>query len=277
MRGDVLHRALPALCRVCGPSDQKTTSSQIAFITKAGQLRSTLTDRVTVGCTMFKEQHCLKCAGAIGVYALSAPAWAQDWSGAYYGGGLGFGAGTFEQGVVALDQVGASVDVSGLIYGGHVGINYQSGALVFGVDAGLSNGPTGATEQGTVGPDYSCISGECFVDINMLGTLRGRVGYVTDIRTMVYGAAGFAIADVEGGIRNSGQEGGSTASGVTYAVGVERITSPFSTVFAEVGYYDLGTLAFGTNEDINPPPVTVDDFTGVGDFVTIRAGINFKF
>ena len=226
---------------------------------------------------MFKEQHCLKCAVAIGVYALSAPAWAQDWSGAYYGGGLGFGSGSYEQGVEALDQAGVGVDVSGLIYSGHAGINFQSGAFIIGVDAGLSNGPTGITEQGTTGPIYSCISGDCYVDINMLGTLRGRIGFVTDIRTMVYGAGGIAVAEVEGGIRNSGQEGSSTATGVTYAVGVERITSPFSTIFAEVGYYDLGTLAFGTNEDIDPPPVTVDDFTGVGDFVTIRAGINFKF
>ncbi len=115
------------------------------------------------------------------------------------------------------------------------------------------------------------------MDINAIGTLRGRIGYVTDIRTVVYGAAGLAIASVEDGIRNSAQEGSSTASGMTYAIGAERITSPFSTIFAEIGYYDLGTLTFGTNEELTSDEISIEDFTATGDFFIITAGINYKF
>lgn len=217
------------------------------------------------------------CAAALAIIATAGAAQAQDWSGAYYGGSLGFGSGSYTQGVEVLDVIAAEVDVSGLIYGLHAGVNLQSGPMVFGIDAGLSSGVSGSVEIGTVSPGAVCRTGECFVDINAIGTLRGRIGYVTDIRTVVYGAAGLAIASVEGGIRNSAQEGSSTASGMTYAIGAERITSPFSTIFAAIGYYDLGTLTFGTNEELTSDEISIEDFTASGDFITITAGINYKF
>ena len=219
-------------------------------------------------------------ASAIAFMLSTVSAAAQDWSGAYYGGILGYGTGSYDQGVPAFDEDGPTVDVGGLLYGVHAGINFQSGNLVYGVDAGFSTGPDGSTPSalGEVdGPTWQCVSGDCYVAINYVGTLRGRVGLVTDIRTVIYGAAGLAVADVDGGIGNSIQEGSSTASGVTYAIGAERITSPYSTVFAEVGYYDLGTLAFGTNEGTDPPPATVENYSADGSFIAITAGVNFKF
>ena len=207
----------------------------------------------------------------------STAALAQDWSGAYYGGALGFGTGSYDQGIEALNETGETVDISGLVYGVHAGVNFQNGPFVFGADAALSNGPTGAADTISSSTDYTCRTGDCYVDINAIGTLRGRLGITTDIRTLVYAAGGLAVANVDGGIRNSAQDGSSIVSGVTYAVGAERITSPFSTVFAEIGYYDLGTLTFGTNSDADPAPAVIDDFTATGDFVTIRAGISFKF
>ena len=233
---------------------------------RAKRLRHRTTSRATI---------------AASVLVLSSTAtWAQDWSGAYYGGALGFSYGSYDQGVEALSENGETVDVSGLVYGVHAGVNFQNGQFVFGADAGLAFGPDGQKDrQAEVagGPTWQCVSGPCVVDIQTLAQMRARVGYVADIRTLVYAAGGLAIANVDGGIRNSAQEGSSLVSGVTYAVGAERITSPFSTVFAEIGYYDLGTLTFGTNSDLLPAPPSVEDFTATGDFVTIRAGISFKF
>ncbi len=77
------------------------------------------------------------CAAALAMIATAGAAQAQDWSGAYYGGSLGFGSGCYTQGVEALDVIAAEVDVSGLIYGLHAGVNLQSGPMVFGIDAGL--------------------------------------------------------------------------------------------------------------------------------------------
>ena len=214
----------------------------------------------------------LKAAMVSAMALATTPALGQDWSGTYYGGSLGFGSGNYLQGVEALDEVGQSVEVNGLVYGAHIGFAAQAGWLVYGADAGISTGPSGAT--GTLVPDanWICESGDCYVNIDYIGTLRGRVGVVTDIRTVVYGAAGLAIAGVDGGIQGSAQAGTSTASGLTYSLGVERITSPFSTVFAEIGYYDLGTLTLGVD---NSDPL--EDFTAEGDFLTVTAGINFKF
>ena len=205
---------------------------------------------------------------------------AQSWEGAFYGGSLGVGGGEYALGVAALDEVGPTLDVTGFVYGTHAGVQFQRDRLVYGVDAGVIFGPDGTQRQQPLdleGLDWQCVSGACNIDLQAIATLRAKVGYVTDIRTLVYAAGGLAVARVEGGILNSPQQGQSTASGTTYAIGVERITSPFSTIFAELGYYDLGTLTFGTNEGEIPPPATITDFTASGDFFTITAGINYKF
>lgn len=223
--------------------------------------------------------HVLRVA-AFALLGTATAASAQSWDGAYYGASVGLGAGEYALGVPELDEAGEAVEVTGFLYGIHGGVHFQQGNMVFGGDAAILLGPEGETSAGALDPDgvrWQCVSGDCNVAIETLTTLRAKVGIVTDIRTLVYGAGGLAIATVDGGIRNSPQQGQSTASGLTYAIGVERITSPFSTVFAEAGYYDLGELTFGTNEGGSEPPATVADFTGTGDFYSIRVGVNYKF
>ncbi|SFS09841.1 outer membrane protein [Yoonia litorea] len=196
---------------------------------------------------------------------------AQNWDGAYYGASAGVGIGTYTQGVPDLDQPGLDVDVGGLIFGGHAGFQIQNGQTVVGVDAAITTGPSGATDQGTTGATWECTTGDCTVAITAMATLRAKFGYLVDTRTMVYGAGGLALAAVEGGIENSPQEGSSTASGLTYAIGAERITSPSTTIFGEVGFYDLGALTFGTNDE------ETADFQADGDFLAVRLGVNINF
>jgi outer membrane immunogenic protein len=202
----------------------------------------------------------------------AAPAPVTDWSGSYWGVTLGYGTGSYDQGVSSLSQGGPTVDVDGVMVGLRYGRNYQNGNQVFGFDMDLSTGIDGTAPVGTSGTDWMCGSGECNVDIKALLTARGRFGMtVGGGDTLVYGAAGLAAAKYEGGIFNSVQQGGSeTAFGFTVGAGVEHMIRPNMSVFGEANYVDLGTLKFGTNGG-------TERYDGVGDFVTARFGVNIKF
>lgn len=196
---------------------------------------------------------------------------AQDWNGGWTGVTLGVGAGTYQQGVSSLDEVGVDVDVEGLMVGLQYGRNIQRGNTVFGFDVGLTSGIDGITAQGNSGPDWFCGSGDCNVSIDALFTLRGRYGFLINPETLAYGAAGVAVGQVVGGILNSAQQGTTnTATGYTIGLGVERMIAENITMFGEANYVDLGTLDFGTDGG-------TETFDGEGDFATIKMGLNFRF
>ena len=196
----------------------------------------------------------------------------MDWSGAYVGGFLGYGSGSYEQGVSAEDEAGPTVDVEGAMGGLRYGMNWQTDNKVYGFDLSISSGIDGATPQGTNGPVYQCGTGDCYVTIKNLLTARGRYGIgFNDSRTLAYGAGGVAIGRVEGGIANSNYEAGpNTASGYTVGIGLEHKINSRISAYGEINYVDLGTLEFGENG-------SGDQYDGTGDFTTVLVGVNYQF
>lgn len=207
---------------------------------------------------------------ATAMTALASAATAQSWEGYYYGATLGGGTGTYVPGVSAFREEGPDVDVDGIMLGLRAGRNFQSGNVVYGFDADISNGLSGRTPQGTLGPFWNCGSGDCNVSIGRLVTVRGRHGRLAGPDTLIYGAAGLAFAHVSGGIEGSIQQGSSNAIGLTLGAGVERAYSPNINYFAEGSFTDLGELEFGSNNG-------TETFDAVGNFVTLKAGINVRF
>lgn len=197
---------------------------------------------------------------------------AQDWNGGYWGATLGYGAGSYDQGVLTLGEFGPTVDVDGAFLGLRYGRNWQAGTAVWGFDADISSGIDGITPQGTSGPVWNCTTGACNVSIEALLTLRGRYGLLIDPQTLVYGAAGIAAGKIEGGIFSSSFQGSSTAVGYTLAAGAERTVSDKMSVFAELNHVDLGVLEFGRSAGL--PPI---DYDGEGSFSTVRIGVNIRF
>jgi outer membrane immunogenic protein len=195
---------------------------------------------------------------------------APDWSGSHVGVTLGYGSGSYEQGTSDGD-IGPEVDVDGGMYGLAFGYDWQRGNRVFGLELAASSGIDGITEQGTVTDGYSCITGDCNIDIETLYTLRGRYGALINPSTLLYASGGVAAANVEGGIFDSDQQGSSTATGFIVGIGAERLLSSRLSVSGEINYVDLGTLEFGIADG------TGGDYEADGDFATVRIGLNYRF
>ncbi|TDR34846.1 outer membrane protein [Aquamicrobium defluvii] len=192
-----------------------------------------------------------------------------DWSGFYLGAHAGYGWGDYTPFSPADGETGPNIDIDGFLGGLTAGYNWQLDSIVLGIEADISNGPEGKTAQGTFGPSWSCISGDCNADIEWFGTVRGRLGYAVD-RFLVYGTGGFAFGHVEGGIHNSEQQGSGSATGWAAGAGVEFAWNQHWTTKAEYLHVDLGDIPFGTDS-------SGGSFKGDGSFDVFRLGINYKF
>jgi outer membrane immunogenic protein len=120
---------------------------------------------------------------------IAAPVIAYNWSGFYIGGHVGGTWGdkdwtdvTFPAAPLSL----GSQDISGILAGGQVGINWQVGNIVFGIE--------GQASWTNADGDHTCVIGQlrCGTEANWLGTVAGRIGYAFD-RTMIYAKGGAAF------------------------------------------------------------------------------------
>jgi outer membrane immunogenic protein len=211
------------------------------------------------------------------------PAW--RWTGFYAGlnGGYGSAGGSSTVTVTggALgDSTGSSTGsgINGGIAGGQIGYNFQTGSLVFGVEADYQW--TGQSKF----DDSSCGSGCDLVEktsLTSFGTLRGRIGAAFD-RTLFYGTAGFAY--MTGKDTVTGNVDGLSATlidlplsgvGWTAGAGLEVMATDRWSVKAEYLYLQstsaTGSAAlpafFGGN---------ITENVRLHDHI-VRAGLNYRF
>ncbi len=192
-----------------------------------------------------------------------------SWTGGYVGLDAGGSFGKYTQFSDAGDGVGIRVSsFTGGVYGGY---NFQFDNIVAGVEADISNGPSGTIKQGTQGPQWWwCTTGDCNAKIEYYGTVRGRLGYAVD-RFMVYGTAGFAYGKSKGGIYNSVQQGSGTSTGWTAGGGAEYAFNSNWLARAEYLHVNLGDIKFGQGGSPQ------DRFRARGSFDTVRLGLAYKF
>ena len=124
-------------------------------------------------------------------------------------------------------------DLKGGIGGGQLGFNWQSGPLVFGVEATLSGGSIDQT--GTVG------IAQLTTDVEWIATAVGRLGYAWD-RSLIYVKGGYATANVE--LRGDNGVDTFKASerhnGWTVGAGWEVAVLKNLSLGVEYNYYDFG-------------------------------------
>ena len=182
-----------------------------------------------------------------------------NWTGAYVGinGGYMWGQTEF------TNTAGANFNTSpkGWLVGGTLGYNWQSGAMVYGIEGDFN----WVDMNGT---DASLVCGAtCNIKNTWLSTVRGRIGYAFD-RWLPYVTGGGAFGRVNVG--NASGTVDETKSGWTAGVGVEYAFLGNWTTKLEYLHVDLGTATC----DLSICTSTVNaKYTA--DIV--RAGINYKF
>ena len=180
--------------------------------------------------------------GAMRPYAAPAPAYAAyNWMGPYIGANVGYQWG---------DTTHSPTKPSGGLFGAQAGYNWQSGALVFGVETDL---------QWSNADDVVAANK---VSSSWFGTTRGRLGYAMN-NVLVYGTGGLAYGDVE--FATGGFSQSKTSYGWALGIGAEVGLTPNWTARVEYLHYDLADRTF---------------FTGTSHGLEsnlLRAGGNYKF
>jgi outer membrane immunogenic protein len=206
-----------------------------------------------------------------------APA-AFNWTGAYIGGHVGYGWGDKSW----VDRTGyfPAIDqsVDGVLGGGQLGFNYQTGPIVLGIQGDVS----------WAGIDGSSTSyGRTFkAEVDWLATLTGRVGYAWD-RWLLYVKGGGAWAHDEFSVvQFDGQRASQTRSGWTIGGGVEVALVGNWSALVEYDYMDFGDDSATFTETIIIPgkpckPPKEKTFTRAFDIDqqmhTIKVGLNYRF
>lgn len=185
----------------------------------------------------------------------------RSWTGLYVGTHAGYAWSDNDW----QDALGSSShEGSGWLAGGQIGYNWQLNQLVIGAEADASST--------WVDGSASCAGGgTCSQSYNWLASVRGRAGVaVNENRTLLYGTAGFAWADVDYA-STLGTGFSERHSGWVAGAGIEHMLSPNLTARVEYLYY-----AF---DDITAPPGALGAGPASLDATTqtVRFGLNLKF
>lgn len=172
----------------------------------------------------------------------STPMMASNWAGFYAGAHIGYGFGRSR---------GAEID--GFLGGVQAGINFQSGPVVYGVEADI----------GYTGIDYRAFT-ETFRQKWMMSG-RGRLGYSFD-RFMPFLTAGLAYTN--GTMKAGGAKSSNGHLGYVIGIGGEMMVTERVSANVQFLHYRFGAQ----NYNVLPATRNANIITN-----EIRAGINYRF
>ena len=228
------------------------------------------------------------------------PTW--SWAGFYVGvnAGWGWGKPTGDLGAfspvvaaaVADGRIPGALDVKpdGAIGGGQIGVNWQTGVVVFGLEADIQGSGIREERNFTIaGPGFPALPAQITVEerIRWFGTARARFGVTPVERALLYVTGGLAYGNVDSNVRiafpfpgggfdgdfSGGRSG--TKTGWTAGGGFEYAWDSNWSVKAEYLYIDLGSDTVRLIEP-NLPGDYVDYRFHHRDHI-VRAGINYRF
>src|SRR4051794_3210436 len=180
--------------------------------------------------------------GSRAPYTVNQPLNAWSWAGPYLGGNIGYAWGN-------VDNNGAKP--SGFSGGVQGGYNWQSGPLVFGLEADLQ--ASGANDRFAPWK----FSNPWF------GTVRGRAGYALN-NVLFYGTGGLAFGELRA--EAFGLSESRTSAGWTVGAGAEMGLAQNWTAKIEYLYVDLSDSRFA-----------ITGMPNGARFGVVRLGVNYRF
>lgn len=187
-----------------------------------------------------------------------------DWSGAYAGGNLNYGAGK----AVATGDFGKSLAADGLnrnlakpdggALGLRAGYDWQFGRVVAGLGGEYSLGQYKSGLAGVYKDEYPGAE----VKFGNVATVYTRAGYAFADNWMAYGLLGYSRAD--GKASGYGGSDSKTLDGLTMGLGVGYAFDRNWSAYGEYTYTDFGTIA-GPSGDVK------------AELKQFQVGLNYRF
>jgi outer membrane immunogenic protein len=177
-----------------------------------------------------------------GPYTVNQPLNAYSWAGPYLGGNIGYGWGSVDNN--AAKPSGFSAGVQG-------GYRWQSGAVVFGLEADIH--ASGANDTFAAWK----FSNPWF------GTVRGRVGYALN-NVLFYGTGGLAFGELRA--EAAGLSESHSSAGWSVGAGAEIGLAQNWTAKIEYLYVDLSDSRF-----------VITGMPNGARFGVVRLGVNYRF
>ncbi len=180
----------------------------------------------------------------------------NNWTGFYIGAMGGY----------AKENTSAIAGLSGGFAGGTAGYNWQTGNVVFGIEADAAWSDVGST-LGIAG--IAAASDK----IRDMGTVRGRIGYAFG-QVLLYGTGGYAWADNNINISALGValSDSHIHSGWTAGAGVEVMFAPKWSVKAEYLY-----RSFASQNYFAGPILAAGVASGTFNLNSVQVGVNYHF
>ena len=159
-----------------------------------------------------------------------------SWTGFYVGANAGYGwsGDDILAAGPAAPFVFGGMEPAGGFAGGQIGYNWQAGRLVVGVEADI--------QKSAISDSALVVERPVSSDLNWFGTVRGRIGLVTD-SALLYFTGGFAFGNLHHQVtigNGTFFESNNTESGYTLGGGLEYKFNPAWTLKAEYQYLDFG-------------------------------------
>ncbi len=193
------------------------------------------------------------------------------WAGFYLGGNFGYGLSTASAGIslfgVSLDT---AQNLDGYSGGVQAGFNFQSGAIVYGLESDFQF----ANQKNTFTTTTGGLSASGVTEIPWFATLRARFGIAAD-NLLVYGTGGLAFSELKSSGTASAGGAVATWSGyepqVLWTLGGGIETALWASNWtAKVEYLYLNSI------DITTTTIGIATGSHASNSV-LRAGINYRF
>ena len=165
----------------------------------------------------------------------------------------------------AWEAASGDPKMKGGFVGGTAGYNWQTGNVVFGIEADGTWADVSASAAAAV-PGFGVVTVSSKTDA--MGTVRGRIGYAVN-NVLFYGTGGYAWIDNKITLSALGVAVSDSKfhSGWTVGAGVEAFFAPQWSVKGEYLYRSLGGETYFTGA---LPSGTVN-------FHTVQVGVNYHF